>query len=364
MITDRFSLNAGPGCRLLCLLAVCITIFSANSVFAMKRYTERIVVYEFEQLNEDAMDDYAKIVIDISNKVLLSELERIPSVGIAKFIPRQKVPESDREAVAREMEAQHIVTGQYNFLRGNLRITAQWLDLERHREAAVQALLGREDLENFDVIEKKIRGFTHNLLEAHYQSIAEQGQPSQRLLVTCFNSVQDRGYSPIDRFITLELPYYLADNMAKLLVNPDRLSVEGLTISQYNRECASSLSEGFGDIRYLLSGTIIQEDDQIIVKPLLFDQASNRPLPIADYISEIPNAKELSEFSSNLARHIAQKIVNIQVQRKLKDANFYAGAIDGIMGPETWRALSEYQAAHRLPESRELDAATLEALGL
>ena len=364
MISYRFFQNAGIGCRLLCLLALCVTVFSANSTFASKGFTERIVVFEFEQLNEDELDKYSNIVIDISNKVLLSELDRAPSVGIAEFIPRREASAREREEITREMKAQHMVTGQYYFLKGNLRITAQWLDLERKRGAEVQALLGKEDLENFDIIEKKVRDFANHLLEAHYKSLTDQGQPSRRLLVTCFSDFSKRGYTPFDRFITLELPYYLSDSMTKLWVNPARFSVEGLTISQYNRECTSSLSKGIGDVRYLLSGTIIQEGDQIVVKPRLFDQLVKRPFSIASYVAPIPNTKELSSFSSRLARHIATNIINLQVQQKLQDEKLYSGTIDGIMGPATWKALMKFQSKSRLSETGKLDQVTMEALGL
>jgi len=364
MISYRFFPNAGLGFRLLCLLALWGAFFSANSALAMKGFTERIVVFEFEQLNEEEVDRYSKIVIDISNKVLLSELDRAPSVGIAEFIPRNEVPPPEREEITRKMGAQHMVTGQYNFLRGNLRITGQWLDLERGRGAEEQALLSGEDLENFDIIEKKVSEFARRLLEAHYQSLAEQRQPSRRLLVTCFSGFSKRGYTPLDRFITLELPYYLSDSMAKLWVNPATFSVEGLTISQYNRECRSSLSEGFGDVRYLLSGTIIQEGEQIVVKPRLFDQLVKRPFSIASFVAPLPNAKELSDFSSRLARHIATNITNMQVQQKLQNEELYRGTIDGIMGPATWEALMKFQSTNRLPETGKLDPATMEALGL
>ena len=330
----------------------------------MKGFTERIVVFEFEQLNEDQVDKYSKIVIDISNKVLLSELDRAPSVGIAEFISRKEASAGEKEEITRKIGAQHMVTGQYNFLKGNLRITAQWLDLERKREAEAQALLGKEDLGDFDIIEKKVRDFANYLLEAHYKSLTEQGQPSQRLIVTCFSGFSKRGYTPFDRFITLELPYYLSDSMTKLWVNPARFSVEGLTISQYNRECMSSLSKGFGDVRYLLSGTIIQEGDQIVVKPRLFDQLVKRPFSIPSYVAPVPNAKELSSFSSRLARHIATNITTMQVQQKLQDEKFYSGAIDGIMGPATWEALMKFQSTSRLPETGKLDQVTMEALGL
>lgn len=53
-----------------------------------------------------------------------------------------------------------------------------------------------------------------------------------------------------------------------------------------------------------------------------------------------------------------------QAQRRLKEAGFYTGAIDGILGPNTQAALQAYQAKHGLPKTGELDEATRKALGM
>jgi len=364
MISYRFIQKHRSACRLLSLVALCMAVFPATGKPAMKQFAERIVVFEFEQFSENGMDKYSKVVIDISNKVLLSELDRAPSVGIAEYIPRREASAVEKAEIARGMGAQHMVTGEYYFLKGNLRITAQWFDLKHKRGVDAQALLGKEELRDFEIIEIKVRDFAEHLLEAHYRSLTEQGLPSRRLLVTCFSGFRQEGDTPLDRFITLELPYYLSDSMTKLGVNPDRFSVEGLTISQYNRECASSLSKGFGDVRYLLSGTIIQEGDQIVVKPRIYDQLVNRPYSITSFVAPVPSAKKLSSFSSRLAQHIATNFTNMQIQQKLRDEELYSGAIDGIMGPETWEALMKFQSSSRLPKTGKLDPVTLDALGL
>lgn len=54
----------------------------------------------------------------------------------------------------------------------------------------------------------------------------------------------------------------------------------------------------------------------------------------------------------------------VQVQRLLQQENFYAGAIDGILGPQTRQALRQYQAKHGLPETGDLDEPTRQALGM
>jgi len=49
-------------------------------------------------------------------------------------------------------------------------------------------------------------------------------------------------------------------------------------------------------------------------------------------------------------------------QQKLKTLGLYQGDVDGIAGPDTRRAVSQFQQQRNLPESGELDQATMEAL--
>jgi peptidoglycan hydrolase-like protein with peptidoglycan-binding domain len=49
-------------------------------------------------------------------------------------------------------------------------------------------------------------------------------------------------------------------------------------------------------------------------------------------------------------------------QIALRDAGFDPGRIDGVMGPKTQTALSEFQASKGLPQTRMLDAATQQQL--
>jgi len=51
-------------------------------------------------------------------------------------------------------------------------------------------------------------------------------------------------------------------------------------------------------------------------------------------------------------------------QLKLQRDRFYNGPIDGIVGPETERALSAYQRRHGLQETASLDEATLRRMNL
>jgi peptidoglycan hydrolase-like protein with peptidoglycan-binding domain len=52
-----------------------------------------------------------------------------------------------------------------------------------------------------------------------------------------------------------------------------------------------------------------------------------------------------------------------QVQTVLKDLNFYDGAVDGLAGPNTTRAVEEYRRKMGLTVSGEIDAELLEMLG-
>lgn len=53
-----------------------------------------------------------------------------------------------------------------------------------------------------------------------------------------------------------------------------------------------------------------------------------------------------------------------QVQQALKDQGYYDGAVDGIMGVRTRRAIQAYQQEKRLPPTGRIDEQTLKALGI
>jgi hypothetical protein len=52
-----------------------------------------------------------------------------------------------------------------------------------------------------------------------------------------------------------------------------------------------------------------------------------------------------------------QKLVR-EAQIALRDAGFYPGRIDGVMGPRTRAALREFQASQGLPQTGRLDTTT------
>ena len=51
-------------------------------------------------------------------------------------------------------------------------------------------------------------------------------------------------------------------------------------------------------------------------------------------------------------------------QSELKSRGYHAGAVDGVMGPQTIEALRRYQAANGLNVTGKVDKATLDSLGV
>ncbi len=54
----------------------------------------------------------------------------------------------------------------------------------------------------------------------------------------------------------------------------------------------------------------------------------------------------------------------IQVQRRLARAEYYHGAIDGVVGSGTRRAIRSYERAHGLPIDGQIDRQLLVKMGL
>ena len=54
----------------------------------------------------------------------------------------------------------------------------------------------------------------------------------------------------------------------------------------------------------------------------------------------------------------------VEVQRRLARAGYYHGAIDGIMGPQTRRAIRAYERDHNMPAYGLIDRQLLTTMGL
>jgi peptidoglycan hydrolase-like protein with peptidoglycan-binding domain len=83
----------------------------------------------------------------------------------------------------------------------------------------------------------------------------------------------------------------------------------------------------------------------------------------AGFADDAPwNLTHLQAQQAPELQHDRQLVREIQV--KLAEQGYYAGAIDGIIGPQTRDALRNFQRAHRLPVSGHLDEATVAKLGV
>ena len=63
-------------------------------------------------------------------------------------------------------------------------------------------------------------------------------------------------------------------------------------------------------------------------------------------------------------RHLQPDKTFKKAQKKLRKAGHYDGKVDGVSGPETAEAVREFQRSKGLPETGQLDARTLDALGI
>ena len=54
--------------------------------------------------------------------------------------------------------------------------------------------------------------------------------------------------------------------------------------------------------------------------------------------------------------------VNLAVQRALSQLGYYHGPLDGVVGPQTEKAIRWFQSVDNLPVTGEIDSATLRAL--
>lgn len=65
-----------------------------------------------------------------------------------------------------------------------------------------------------------------------------------------------------------------------------------------------------------------------------------------------------------MSRHVAKRASSEtrEAQSKLKEAGLYHGRIDGVVGPQTRRAIANFQRKHGLHETARLDQQTLQQL--
>jgi peptidoglycan hydrolase-like protein with peptidoglycan-binding domain len=54
----------------------------------------------------------------------------------------------------------------------------------------------------------------------------------------------------------------------------------------------------------------------------------------------------------------------VAVQQELSQLGYYYGPIDGLVGPQTAKAIRLFQSVDKLPVTGEIDSPTLQALGI
>lgn len=79
--------------------------------------------------------------------------------------------------------------------------------------------------------------------------------------------------------------------------------------------------------------------------------------------SEIQSIEKESA-SRTVESEAVTKSMLLEVQSELKKMGYYTGAIDGIYGPESAKAVRAFQKDRSLPVSGKVDLATLDALGI
>jgi len=78
----------------------------------------------------------------------------------------------------------------------------------------------------------------------------------------------------------------------------------------------------------------------------------------------IPPKDNAEELKKKLADAEARKNIIMRMQLTLQFEDMYDGPIDGIMGPETRKAVLAYKKLMGIPGDQVLDAATLNAFGI
>jgi peptidoglycan hydrolase-like protein with peptidoglycan-binding domain len=89
------------------------------------------------------------------------------------------------------------------------------------------------------------------------------------------------------------------------------------------------------------------------------------PKATAHAVSAKP-AHAVMAKGSGLTQAVPQTAPSLveRVQTALAKLGDYPGKVDGILGPETIKALSSFQQAQGLPQTGRADVATIERLGV
>jgi len=81
---------------------------------------------------------------------------------------------------------------------------------------------------------------------------------------------------------------------------------------------------------------------------------------VPNAVQNTPSTPESSQHWINVANLSKDDIRWAQVELRTK--GLYSGSLDGVIGPETKRAVAEFQKTHRLKRTATLDQQTADAL--
>jgi len=139
------------------------------------------------------------------------------------------------------------------------------------------------------------------------------------------------------------------------------------TIVARSRPTIQPILDGTGDMTHLI-GSVPEPFATNLLVENSTERFKNMPGNLrSGGVVNLTNFKEKNELTFDdlaLITFVDMKDQVVQAQRRLHEAQFYTGTMDGIMGPNTKDAIREYQAKHGLPRTGDLDAATRKALGV
>jgi peptidoglycan hydrolase-like protein with peptidoglycan-binding domain len=113
-------------------------------------------------------------------------------------------------------------------------------------------------------------------------------------------------------------------------------------------------------VRKLVIGTA-----SVIALAIAGDIAGGALNYAADASSTAPTASQAADAQTSLSALTGDALRTDDIrwaQVELRDRHLYQGSLDGILGPQTTRALSQFQKIKGLDQTASLDAQTWEAL--
>ncbi len=365
------TISSRVGCLALVVFLLDAFWFSVTEAAVQRTILSSLVVFEFDVPKDS--DDFTVTVKEISMKLILQGFRKNRSVGKVLFVPRNNFPsgEVDYESYAKKMGAKYYVGGRFKPVKDSVILSAMWANLDFGYSDEQLIVFGKDDLADFTLIEKKIEKLSNTLVLNLLRRTPPGEKTSEELVemsiqISCFRGGKSVGFPHLDRQATLTLPFLLKRELRKKL-NPKSYSVKGYSETEYNKECLKKLSKERPEIRYIISGEIINSDEpiipgkSIIVATRFADQAGDRNIPLG---MGLFSKREIEKFPSKLAHYLAQKIAVVIGQEKLNELGYDPGDIDGRLGTKTREALRLFQKDKKLEITKRFDKKTLSVLTL